>query len=161
MKIPKSTKDKLAILALLFAAVIFCILWLSAKIDINKFIRWDRFYCETRLSSAADSLEKYISGGDVSDWNAAGEQLHAFSALMTASARRTDKNPHIRSDADAEVAEICGDVAEKMLAERGATAPYAEKILSALRLLEDDSDSPEAVKILAEIMDGADAGAYE
>ncbi len=159
-KLSKSAKGKIYIIICFLAAIIFCILWLSTKIDINKYIKWNRLYYETHLSSAADSLEKYVSGGDIADWNAAAEDFHAYAVLMTESALRIDRNPNMKG-ADPFVAKACYSASEAMLINRGETLSHAEEILSALRLLEKDENSPEAAKILEEIAESAPGGAEE
>ena len=161
MKISKSTKGKLMLLAWFFVAIIFCILWLSTKIDLNKYIRWNKVYYESHLIYAADDLEDYLESGKLSDWNAAAEQFHAFSVLVTESDIRADVNPKLHSDADPAVASVCYAVSEAMLINREAMMPYADEIYSALKLLKEDSNSPEAAKILGEIKSSALDGGSE
>ena len=158
MKISRPTKGKLMVMALFLTAIFFCILWLSSKIDIGKYIKWSRLYYESHLYHAVDSMEDYVSGGDVRDWNAAAEQFHAFSVLMTESELRADVNPKLHSDADPTVAGECYTVSEAMLINREALIPYADDILSALKLLKENSNSAEAAKILQEIKEGTLGG---
>ena len=81
--------------------------------------------------------------------------------LVTESDIRADVNPKLHSDADPAVAGVCYAVSEAMLINREAMMPYADEIYSALKLLKEDSNSPEAAKILGEIKSSALDGGSE
>ncbi len=158
MRIPRSTKTKLLIFALLITAMVFCIFMLSSKLDIGRYIKWSRLYSESHLTAAVEAMEDYVSGGELSDWNAAAEQFHAYSVLITESDLRADMNPKLSSDVDTLTAQACYKVSEAMLINREAVLPYSGDILEALRLLKDDPNSPGAVKILLDIYKTVQAG---
>lgn len=149
MKISKSTKTKIAILIWFFAAIIFCIFWLSSSSKMNYYLKHRSFNAEYHLSLAVESLDRYAETGDISDWNIAAENFHAFSVLVY------EGNLTFESGDDKKLtsaaAENCYTISEAMLINREAAISYAEEILDALKLLKDDIGSPDAAKALKEI----------
>ena len=83
-KISPGTKYKFQLILIYLSAIVFCILWLSNKIAINKRIKWDEVQISGSAKTVCDSLHLYLTSDDNEVfWSDSIADLYQFSALYS------------------------------------------------------------------------------
>ena len=136
-KLSKETKDKIALITVYAAVIVFCILWLRAEINISRFSKWKSLYAESSLSQAVSSLEGFQKSGDEKQWEDAALQLREFGALGMETVVGSEMNPHgLKADKypapSVETLSDCLVVSAYMLFEPDTVKPYAGELSAAL-----------------------------
>ena len=75
------TKYKIKLFTVYLSAIIFCIFWLSAEVEITRRVKLDRIMSEELLSAVGSYLSDYGESRDVECLERAGEKLLQFYSL--------------------------------------------------------------------------------
>lgn len=155
-----AVKYKLNLFAVYIFAIVFCIFWLTAEIDITRRVKQDRMTSEELLAAA----ESEISGGSAEQMSRAAERLSEFYSLTKRNSEAKSVLTAFRRGFpkfSADELKLLRAVSEEMHKSPEAFAPRSGELVKAIKLIREDVGarsqkiSPEALKILGDIADEA------
>lgn len=121
-----ATKHKLQLILIYLAAIVFCILWLSDAIAINKRIKYDNMQISASAKRAQLSLHLYLSSDDNKVfWNESIAYMLQFSAIYNEKEFMFG-NKKFRKDSSKRysVGTYLDGIADTMLLEPDTVMPY-------------------------------------
>lgn len=155
------TKYKIRLFATYIAAIIFCIFWLTAEVDITRRVKQDRITSTSLLAAAERGISECLDG-DAAGMREAGEKLLDFYSIAKRNSEARSVLITFRRgypEFTAKQLADLGAVAGAMLQGRDGMAEYGEELIKAIGIISDDVDkkskkvSQEAADILKKITD--------
>lgn len=136
-----ATKYKIKLFTVYICAIIFCIFWLAAEIEITRRVKRDRIFSEECLGAAKQALDDYTSLGDEKYLeNCASRLLDLYSVAKLNSERGSVLSAMRRGYPKFTQEQICdlGTVAAIMLYSPEDFRRYVDEIVFAVELLSGD-----------------------
>ena len=149
------TKMKIQNIIIYLAAIVFCILWLSDVIAINKRIKQDEMKILEYAQSTASSLQLYVENGGEGTWYNGAEYMMRFDTLYAQyiEVRCSQKAFSKRKPTEAERSayEYAHFVARRMISDPETMKLYAVDLAWAMRQFGNrDPFSNENMKFIAD-----------
>lgn len=168
-KISPETRNKIRLFAVYIAAIVFCIFWLAAEVDITRRVKQDRLTSCELLAAGERHVSDFASGLDPDGAEKAGERLLEFYSLAKRNSEAKSvlillRRGYPRLSAN-ELGDI-GGVAAAMLQSPEPCEKYADDLIKAFRLISEDIQakakrvSPEAAEVFKKIRDEMSKAAY-
>lgn len=154
-KMSPVTKIKIQNVIIYLAAIIFCILWLSNVIAINKRIKYDNMQLLGSATRAQQSLHLYLSSDDNEIfWNESIAYMLQFSAVYDEVRLVNIKKFSKRNLIEYPFGMYVDSIADTMLLEPDAVMPYLSDISRAIDdfcVYLDNGDTEHAERAKAEL----------
>lgn len=142
---------------LYIAAIVFCILWLSDAIAINKRIKHDELTIQSSAGRAASFLETYAEQGEGDSplWLVCADTINEYSILLSRYdiVLNTQKAFRKRrfTQKEAMLSYYTEKIAKNMQDNFELMEPYVSELAEAFRLLSNDLYSSRAIEIMEKI----------
>lgn len=156
-KMSHDTRQKIQLILIYLAAIVFCILWLSDEIAINKRIKHDELVIQSSAARAADFLETYVKQGEGDSplWQVCAESINEYSILLSRYnlVLQTQKTFRKRSLTSEEglLYYNAEKIAESMYEDYELMVPYVADLAEAFKLLSGDIFNARAIEIIEKI----------
>lgn len=138
------TKYKLKLFGVYVAAVVLCIFWLTAEVDITRRVKQDRIASEELLSIAERGIDDYAENSDPEGMTKAGERLLEFYSV----AKRNSESRSVLiafrrgyPKFTAQELSDLGGVAAAMLQDPERFRSCSDELVGAIKAMKDDVSS--------------------
>ena len=156
-KMSPGMKYKLQLIIIYLSAIVFCILWLSDAIAINKRLKSDELAIQNCAGKAAGFLETYVElgEGDSPLWQTCAEAIKEYSILLahyTNAARMQKAFRRHNITLKEELLDFNTlKIAQSMCDDFELMEPYTADLAEAFKLLSNDIYSARAIEIIEKI----------
>ncbi len=155
-----AAKYKIKLFTVYISALVFCIFWLTAEVDITRRVKQDRLTSTSCLSVAERGISDYADGLDPLGMETAGERLLEFYSISKRNSESKTVLIAFRRGypklTPRQLSDI-GAAASSMMQHPELMAKYADDLVRAIRMMSDDVDSkskrisPEAAEVFEKI----------
>ena len=135
-KMSPGMKYKLQLIIIYLSAIVFCILWLSDAIAINKRIKQDEMKIVEYAQSTANALELYAEHGNDGSWYDGVEYMIRFNTIYSqyievrCQQKMFGSNP---TEAERSVSSYAYSISRRMINDPETMKPYAAELSAIMR----------------------------